>query len=101
MQRFRPIAAACLVILAAMLWFTWWLAHRLGFSRADAIAIQFCGTKKSLATGLPMATVLFAGQPIGLIMLPLMVFHQAQLMACSALASRYAGHPDPDAPAPS
>lgn len=48
-----------------------------------------------------MATVLFAGQPIGLIMLPLMVFHQAQLMACSALASRYAGHPDPDAPAPS
>jgi len=49
-----------------------------------------CGTKKSLATGLPMATVLFAGQPIGLLMLPLMVFHQAQLMACSALAARYA-----------
>lgn len=80
----------CIAILAFMLWLTWWAAHRLGFDRADAIAIQFCGTKKSLATGLPMAMVLFAGQPIGLIMLPLMVFHQAQLMACSALAARYA-----------
>lgn len=84
------LVAFCLVILGAMLWLTWWSARRLGFGRDDVIAIQFCGTKKSLATGLPMATVLFAGQPIGLIMLPLMVFHQAQLMACSALASRYA-----------
>jgi len=84
------LVAVCLAVLALMLAATWLTARRLGFSRADAIAIQFCGTKKSLATGLPMATVLFAGHPIGLIMLPLMVFHQAQLMACSALASRYA-----------
>ena len=91
------LIAACLVILAVMLWLTWWSAKRLGFDRADVIAIQFCGTKKSLATGLPMATVLFAGQPIGLIMLPLMVFHQAQLMACSALAARYARTAPPDA----
>lgn len=80
----------CVALLGFMLWFTWWVARRLGFNREDAIAIQMCGTKKSLATGLPMAMVLFAGQPIGLMMLPLMVFHQAQLMACSALASRYA-----------
>ena len=84
------LIAVCLVVLGVMLWLTWFTARRLGFDRADAIAIQMCGTKKSLATGLPMATVLFAGQPIGLLMLPLMVFHQAQLMACSALAGRYA-----------
>lgn len=84
------LVGVCLAVLALMLAATWFTARRLGFDRADAIAIQFCGTKKSLATGLPMATVLFAGHPIGLIMLPLMVFHQAQLMACSALASRYA-----------
>ena len=84
------LVVVCLVLLAFMLWFTWFTARRLGFNRADAIAIQMCGTKKSLATGLPMAIVLFAGQPIGLIMLPLMVFHQAQLMACSWLATRYA-----------
>ena len=94
------LVVVCLVLLAFMLWFTWFTARRLGFNRADAIAIQMCGTKKSLATGLPMATVLFAGQPIGLIMLPLMVFHQAQLMACSWLAARYARDPEPDAMAP-
>jgi len=87
------LVGVCLGVLALMLAATWFAARRLGFSRADAIAIQFCGTKKSLATGLPMATVLFAGHPIGLLMLPLIVFHQAQLMACSALASRYARDP--------
>lgn len=90
------LVVVCLVLLAFMLWLTWFTAKRLGFNRADAIAIQMCGTKKSLATGLPMATVLFAGQPIGLIMLPLMVFHQAQLMACSWLAARYARDPEPE-----
>ncbi len=83
------LLAVCLVLLAAMLWFSRWLAQRLGFNRADVIAIQFCGTKKSLATGLPMANVLFAGSPIGLLVLPLMLFHQAQLMACGSLAARY------------
>ena len=91
------LVVVCLVLLAFMLSLTWFTARRLGFNRADVIAIQMCGTKKSLATGLPMATVLFAGQPIGLIMLPLMVFHQAQLMACSWLAARYARDPEPDA----
>lgn len=84
------VLGACLAVLAVMLWLTWWTARRLGFSREDAIAIQFCGTKKSLASGLPMAGVLFAGQPLGLLVLPLVLFHQAQLMACSALAGRYA-----------
>lgn len=84
------LLGVCLVVLAVMLWFSRWLAIRLGFDRADVIAIQFCGTKKSLATGLPMANVLFAGSPIGLLVLPLMLFHQAQLMACGSLAARYA-----------
>ena len=73
-----------------VLWLTWAGAGWLGFDRDDRIAIQFCGTKKSLATGLPMATVLFAGQPVGLIVLPLMIFHLAQLIACGVLAGRYA-----------
>ncbi len=79
-----------LVLLALMLWLTAAVADKLGFNREDRIAIQFCGTKKSLATGLPMALVLFPGQPVGLLVLPMMVFHQVQLMACSVLASRYA-----------
>ena len=94
------LIAICLVVLAFMLWLSWSVARRLGFSVEDAIAIQFCGTKKSLASGLPMAAVLFAGSPIGLVMLPLLVFHQAQLMACASLAGRYARRPDGE-PAPS
>jgi len=85
------LVLVCLVLLAVMLWVTWTVAGLLGFNRADRIAIQMCGTKKSLATGVPMATVLFAGLPtLGLLVLPLMVFHQAQLMVCGALAGRYA-----------
>lgn len=96
------VLTACLIVLAFMLWLTWTSARRLGFNREDAIAIQMCGTKKSLATGLPMATLLFAGQSLGLLMLPLMVFHQAQLMACGALAARHArtapSDPEPTRP---
>ncbi|MGA3005328.1 MAG: bile acid:sodium symporter, partial [Acetobacteraceae bacterium] len=65
-------------------------SRMLGFSRSDEIVAVFCGSKKSLASGLPMATVLFAGQSAGLIVLPLMLFHQFQLMACAAMARRYA-----------
>ncbi len=51
---------------------------------------MFCGSKKSLVAGIPMASVLFAGQSLGLMVLPLMIFHQIQLMACAALAHYYA-----------
>jgi sodium/bile acid cotransporter 7 len=77
-------------LLAVVLALTMWTSRTLGFSRADEIAVVFCGSKKSLASGLPMATVLLAGQPAGMIVLPLMLFHQIQLMACAALAKRYA-----------
>lgn len=89
------MVAMCLALLAFMLWFTWWIGGRLRFSREDRIAIMFCGTKKSLATGVPMASVLFAGQAVGLIVLPLMIFHQAQLMACSVIARRLADRAEP------
>ncbi|GAC50460.1 hypothetical protein GOACH_24_00810 [Gordonia aichiensis NBRC 108223] len=86
------VAVIATILVIVMLALTWWSARRLGFNRADAIAIQFCGTKKSLATGLPMATVLFGGSVVGLIVLPLMIFHQIQLILCSWLATRYSRH---------
>jgi sodium/bile acid cotransporter 7 len=66
------------------------LARRLGFSREDRIAIVFCGSKKSMASGVPMAKVLFVGTALGAVVLPLMLFHQLQLMVCAVLAQRYA-----------
>jgi sodium/bile acid cotransporter 7 len=80
-----------IALLVSVLGLTTLASRLLGFSRADEIAVVFCGSKKSLASGLPMATVLFAGQSAGLIVLPLMLFHQVQLMACAAMARRYAG----------
>ncbi|MCF4007646.1 bile acid:sodium symporter [Corynebacterium uropygiale] len=77
------------LIVAFMLYLTKAVPERLGFPRADVIAIEFCGTKKSLATGLPMASVIFGGSTLGLLILPLMIFHQVQLMMCSWLAARY------------
>lgn len=79
-----------ILLVAVMLWLTRFCGQRLGFHRADIRAIEFCGSKKSLATGLPMATVIFGGASLGLLILPLMIYHQVQLMICSWLASRYA-----------
>ena len=70
------------------------MSRRLGFSREDRIAIVFCGSKKSLASGVPMAKVLFAGGALGAVVLPLMLFHQLQLMVCAVLAQRYAREPE-------
>lgn len=80
----------CCVLLAAALLATSQLGKRLGFSREDRITIVFCGSKKSLASGVPMANVLFASSAVGTIVLPLMLFHQVQLMVCAVLAQRYA-----------
>jgi sodium/bile acid cotransporter 7 len=60
-------------------------------SYEDSIVLLFCGSKKSLASGLPMANILFAGRPVGLIVLPLMLFHQIQLFVCAVIAQRQ-GH---------
>lgn len=77
-------------ILAAFLVGTTLLSRRLGFSRADEAVIVFCGSKKSLVSGVPMAGVLFAPATAGLVLLPVMVFHQIQLMVGAILARRYA-----------
>lgn len=87
---FARLLAVDAVLLAVVLAITTYGSRAMGFSRPDEVTIVFCGSKKSLASGLPMATVLLAGQSIGLIVLPLMLFHQIQLMVCAWLAKRYA-----------
>ncbi|MDB5993368.1 MAG: bile acid:sodium symporter [Pseudomonas sp.] len=78
-------------LLFAVLLLTRFIGQRLmGLSVENEIVLQFCGSKKSLASGLPIATVLFPGPQLGLILLPLMLFHQIQLIVCAVLARRYA-----------
>lgn len=91
--RLAGLLVAEALLLAVMLSATWFGARKLGFGRADSVAIQFAGSKKSLASGLPMATVLF-GAHASLAVLPLMVFHQMQLMVCAVIAKRRARDPE-------
>lgn len=88
------VLLGCSLLLALALLCTYLLAKWLGFNLEDRITILFCGSKKSLATGVPMAQVLFAGATMGVLILPLMLFHQIQLMVCAALAQRYANRPE-------
>ena len=92
-RAFAGLFVACALLLAIALTLTTVLARRLGFNKADEITIVFCGSKKSLASGIPMARVLFAGHAVGAVVLPLMLFHQLQLMVCAVLAQRYAARP--------
>jgi sodium/bile acid cotransporter 7 len=87
----------CGVLLGAVLATTLFTARALRFSKPDEIAIVFCGSKKSLASGVPMAGVLFPAATAGLALLPLMLFHQIQLMACAVIAQRYAQRADLEA----
>lgn len=73
-------------ILALVLALTTFGSRLFGFRQEDRITAIFCGSKKSLASGVPMANVIFAGQSIGAIVLPLMIFHQIQLIVCAWIA---------------
>ena len=84
------VAVVAAVILGIAMPLITFIARRLRFSREDEIAIVFCGSKKSLATGIPIAKVLFAGGSLGAIVLPVMIYHQIQLIVCGIIAQRYA-----------
>lgn len=83
------LTAACCLLLAIILALISFIARRLGFNLEDRITILFAGSKKSLATGVPMAQVMFSGATLGTLLLPVMLFHQIQLMVCAVLARRF------------
>lgn len=84
------LALLSVLLLALVMLTSGGIGRMLGFSREDRVAIVFCGSKKSLATGIPMAKLLFAGSMVGPVVLPLMIFHQIQLVICAWLAQRWA-----------
>lgn len=94
-QTIGAVMGIAAILLIVVLGATTFVARRLGFSVEDEITAVFCGSKKSLANGIPMAKILFAGHPaLGLLVLPLMVYHQLQLIVCSVIAGRYASRDD-------
>jgi sodium/bile acid cotransporter 7 len=77
-----------LILLGFVLLLCWWLGTAIGLKREDRVVLLFCGSKKSLASGVPMAGVLFSASQVGLILLPVMLFHQIQLVICAIIARK-------------
>jgi sodium/bile acid cotransporter 7 len=87
------LAYAALLFATVMLLVTL-LARWLRFAREDEIAAVFCGSKKTLASGVPMARLVFGAQPgLALILLPIMIYHPLQLVVCGWFAARWARRP--------
>ena len=89
------LSLICLVLLAGSVAWTVWISRRLKFPVEDEATILFGGSNKSLAAGAPMAAVLFPAATVGFILLPIMLYHQFQLMACAAIAGHYAKRAEP------
>ena len=87
------LLAQCLVVLTIMLTLTWNLGRWLSLERRDQIVLLMCGSKKSLATGLPMAAIIFPPATVAAVTIPVIVFHQFQLLVCAVLARRLAAKP--------
>ncbi len=82
------VVVACAICVSLLLTMSYYLSRWLRFSREDCITIAFCGSKKSLALGAPMMIAIF-GYIDQNLLLPLLVFHQVQLLICSGLARRW------------
>ncbi len=83
------------LLLALVLFLSRGMGRLAGFNEASSISLMFCGSKKSLATGVPMANILFPAATVGTIVLPLMMYHQVQLFVCTLLARRFAARSEP------
>ncbi|MFD1255092.1 Sodium Bile acid symporter family protein [Devosia equisanguinis] len=82
------LLGAEILLLAIILAGSMLLARKLGLDRSDRVALLFCGSTKSMATGIPVANILFMGQAVSLIVLPLLIFHQLQIFVCASIAHR-------------
>ena len=84
-------------LIASMLIFalvaTWGLGKTFHLNRADRISLIFGGSHKSIATGAPLAAILFAGPQAGMVILPTLLYHLLQLIASAPLANRFAMQP--------
>lgn len=88
----------CAVILAFVILFLLWMAKLCHFNHQDKVAGVFCGTKKTLAAGVPMAKVIFGANPmLGMLLLPIMIYHPMQIFVCALMANHYAAIAPADA----
>ncbi|HEY0213961.1 MAG TPA: bile acid:sodium symporter family protein [Paenirhodobacter sp.] len=94
--RFGMLLAVVWIYLALAMVVMVFAGRRLNLPHADRMSLFFCGSTKSLASGLPIATAIFPAASVGAIVLPIMLFHLSQLLVCAVIAQRQAlGVPQP------
>lgn len=84
------VGAICVVLLALVLTASWLIGNALQMPREDRITLLFCAGEKSLTTGLPLSALIFPASIAGVVILPVIIYHQMQLIACSVIAGRLA-----------
>lgn len=89
------LIAICLTLFVLVFTISTRVARAFGFSVEDEIVVGICGTQKGIAAGVPIATLIFPAATVGLILLPLLIYHQIQLIACALIAARYARRVEP------
>lgn len=89
LQSILSLVAIDVGLLLLVLLITLLLGKTCGFPSRDEVSLILCGSKKSLASGVPMANVLFPASIAGFIILPLILYHQIQLFLCTLIARHY------------
>ncbi len=82
------LIAGCAVLLVVGYGGAWLLGRLLRLGHADRISVVFAGAQKSIAMGAPLATVLFPPASAGIILMPLLVYHLAQMVVAAPIARR-------------
>jgi sodium/bile acid cotransporter 7 len=88
------LTVICLALLAFGFALPAWAGRAMNFEKGDRIALLFAGSNKGLVFGVPIAGVLFPPETVGFMLLPVMIYHQLQLMICAVIAQRYARQAD-------
>lgn len=89
-SRLILLSAIICVFLAVVMWLMVLTGRHFQLPDPDRTTLLFCGSTKSLASGLPIATAIFAASQVGAVVLPLMLFHLIQLLVCAVIAQRKA-----------
>jgi len=77
------------LLFGILFFLTGFLAKKMQFNTEDQITAQFCGTKKSLVHGTVFSKIIFGNMAsIGIILLPIMLYHAIQLLIISIVASK-------------
>ena len=82
------LAIGCAALLAFGYGGAWLLGGALKLERGDRATMLFAGGQKSIAMGAPLATVLFPAAQAGIVLLPLLLYHLAQMVIAAPMAAR-------------